>query len=641
MGSTLDFYDTFLPLRVSNSLTRTVTPFVPMLGKRVLWYMCGPTVYDSAHLGHARTYLSFDILRRILTKYFGYDVLLVMNITDVDDKIIIRANERGIGFRELAAQYEAEFLRDMGRLGIAPPDVMTRVTEYIPEVIEFVERIIANGYAYASNGSVYFDVEKYGSSKTHYYGKLVPENVGNDTATAEGEGALSAGADDKRSKCDFALWKKSKPGEPQWESPWGLGRPGWHIECSAMAGDTLKAFAGGRIDIHSGGVDLRFPHHDNEIAQSEACFGCKQWTNYFIHSGHLHIDGLKMSKSLKNFISITAVLERSTARQLRLLFLNQKYNKPMTYSEDSLQEAAAIDHTFNEFFLSAKAKLRGLTTDGPQRWNDVEKGLSGQLLKARADVRVALCDDFNTPDALKVLRDLVNTLNKYMRDVASPPVFLLRACVDFISEILEVFGLINPLPSFGFSSGEGEGGASREETLAPVLDAVTSFRDTVRAAAKAGDTGAVLAACDKLRDATLPKAGVRIEDGSAPGESAVWKLMSAEDVVAAERAAAAAEAAREAKEKARAEVKAREAEAARKALIPPSELFKSDPAYSLFDEKGLPTHDKDGKEVSKGQIKKLQKLLEKQEKVYAAAIAAAAAAGGGGASGAGAGAGSV
>lgn len=626
MDSPLTFFEQFYPLKVFNSLTRSLTPFVPMSGKQVLVYACGPTVYSDSHLGHARTYLSLDIIRRILTKYFKYDVLMVMNITDVDDKIIKRAAERGIGFRELAAHYEAEYMRDMARLGIAPPDVLTRVTEYIPEVVAFVEKIIENGFAYASNGSVYFDVTAYSAAKQHTYGKLVPENVGNVKEVAEGEGELSAAASagDKRNACDFALWKASKAGEPSWPSPWGEGRPGWHIECSAMAGDTLKSFAGGRIDIHAGGVDLRFPHHENEIAQSEACFNCPQWVNYWLHTGHLHIDGLKMSKSLKNFITIAEILELYTARQLRLWFLLQRYNRPMVYSEAGMSEAVAVDRSFNEFFLNIKAKLRSLSLSDAQKWGDAEKALAGDLMHAQQAVRVALCDDFNTPDALTALSTLMRQVNVYLRGVATPPLFLLSSIGAYVTEVFDTFGLVAGGGGIGFG-GESDA-VSKEAVLTPVLDVTSKFRDTVRACAKARDLSGVLAACDQLRDSDMLRAGVRMED-TATGPS-VWKLVDPE-VAAAELLKAAED--RAAKEAARAEA-ARAAEAKRiRAALPPQELFRSDGIYSAFDERGVPTHDDKGKELSKGQRKALEKKMEAHVKAQATAAAAGAAGAGAGA----------
>ena len=408
-------------LMLYNSLLDEKVPFIPAssklggTGKDISWYTCGPTVYDVAHVGHARNYLTFDIIRRVLEDYFGYNVLFVMNVTDVDDKIILRARrnhllneykakkespeqvktfaleavesskkkqeakhseavsaesaaaaegeaegdktarrkkeelevnvkneahklqqiveaqakilavktEEGIEavfaaagesldkrhgssvtdesiFRAHAARYEADFFQDMEALGCRPPDVLTRVSEYIPEIVQFVERIVGNGMAYSSNGSVYFDTRSF-TDQGHTYGKLKPWAVGSALLAAEGESNFETS--EKRTATDFALWKASKPGEPAWDSPWGKGRPGWHIECSAMASSII----GSKMDIHSGGEDLRFPHHDNELAQSEAYYhheGCCQWVNYFLHSGHLEIEGLKMSKSLKNFITI-------------------------------------------------------------------------------------------------------------------------------------------------------------------------------------------------------------------------------------------------------------------------------------------------------------------------------------------------
>ena len=304
----------------------------------VTWYMCGPTVYDSSHLGHAKTYICFDIIRRLMTDYFGYNVKLCMNITDIDDKIIARSNEQKRDWNELSRHWETEFFKDMEALNVRLPNVITRVSEYVPEIITFIDQIVKNGYAYESNGSVYFDVLKFANEPNHTYAKLEPTSFGDAQKLKEGEGALSAATEgDKRNAQDFALWKKSKPGEPLWESPWGPGRPGWHIECSAMAHEIFKEFP---IDIHSGGCDLRFPHHDNELAQSEAYYGCDNWIRHFWHTGHLHIDNLKMSKSLKNFLTIRDILANYSARQVRFLFLMHKWDGIINFSpENSFAEA--------------------------------------------------------------------------------------------------------------------------------------------------------------------------------------------------------------------------------------------------------------------------------------------------------------
>lgn len=243
----------------------------------------------------------------------------------------------------------------MGALNIEVPDCLTRVSEYVPEIVDFVQKIIEAGFAYESNGSVYFTVDKFDQHKNHYYAKLVPEAVGNREALAEGEGSLAASSSEKRSESDFALWKNSKAGEPSWESPWGMGRPGWHIECSVMASDIM----GKTMDIHSGGVDLKFPHHDNELAQSEAHFGCDNWVQYFLHTGHLTISGCKMSKSLKNFITIREALTKNSARQIRLAFLLHAWDKTLDYSDNTLADAVQYERNMNEFFLNIKAALMG------------------------------------------------------------------------------------------------------------------------------------------------------------------------------------------------------------------------------------------------------------------------------------------
>lgn len=382
-------------------------------------------------MGHARSYISLDIIRRILAHYFGYRIDYVMNITDIDDKIIRKArqlylfdtyksevtcgnhsasafdedikkaiaayetkytkeddpdkkammsrlleecktnqsqsteetiniykeilydyldNQRGSTvtdneiFTNVPRKYEAEFFDDMKNLNVMEPETLTRVSEYVPQIVTYIVKIISNGYAYQSNQSVYFDTAKFSSSSKHNYAKLSPESVGDNKAQSEGEGVLFSGIQDKRHPNDFALWKKSKPGEPSWDSPWGKGRPGWHIECSVMASDTL----GSTLDIHSGGCDLKFPHHDNEMAQSEAYYDTgDNWVNYFLHTGHLTISGCKMSKSLKNFITINDALKKHSWRQLRLAFLLHAWNATLDYGDTTMREALAFEKSLN------------------------------------------------------------------------------------------------------------------------------------------------------------------------------------------------------------------------------------------------------------------------------------------------------
>jgi cysteinyl-tRNA synthetase len=627
-------WETAYPLKIYNSLTRTKTTFVPMTGKRVTWYMCGPTVYDSSHMGHARTYVAFDVLRRIMTHVFNYDVILTMNITDIDDKIINKSREAEISFEELARGQEKSFLADMESLGVLPPDVMTRVSEYVPEIVTFISGIIKNGFAYESGGSVYFSTTAYKASGHHKYGKLFPEAVGNSKLLEEGEGALStsAGLRDKRDANDFALWKASKPGEPFWSSPWGNGRPGWHIECSAMCEGTLGSFNKGSIDIHSGGIDLKFPHHENEVAQSEAYHDCSQWVNYFIHSGHLHIEGLKMSKSLKNFITIKDAVEHYGARQLRLLFLLQRYNAPMNYSATQMESAANEEKIYIEFFDNIKAQLRTLPQTSNQHWAARDLKFAELIAETKQNVRAALADDFNTPEALSLLSSLVRNTNKYSSGVdflncglGKPVPLLLQGSASYITDMFRVFGLVDATPTIGFSD-SSEGGnksESREVILTPYLDALSSFREQVRTLARSGDSKGLLVLCDTLRDDVLLPLGVKLED-AAPGvegeSGARWKLRSPDEIKReSETKKAAAEAKAKAKAEAAAEVARKAAEKEAKASTDPKSMFKIGEEFvgkfSAYDEDGVPTHDAAGVELAKNDKKRLRKDWEQQKKL--------------------------
>ena len=378
-------------------------------------------------------------------------------------------------FRDLAAYWEAEYFKDMARLNVERPTTLTRVSEYVPEIIDFVQKIIDAGFAYTDAGdgekqNVWFDTKKFDGSKAesvadlvasegqangsakgsfaHSYAKLAPWSKGNRELLEEGEGSLSSSATTvkgKRSAADFGLWKASKPGEPAWPSQWGPGRPGWHIECSVMA----SAVLGQQIDIHSGGVDLMFPHHDNEIAQSEAYHGCRQWINYFLHTGHLHIEGLKMSKSLKNFISIDDALEKYSARQLRLAFLMQSWNAKMDFRESALQEVKNAESGFNNFFSMLKAHVSAAASRGPA-WSDGRhhyKEPESRLMQALGDAQVAfrkaMCDNFDTPTGISILLDLVSKANVYERSTkrSELEISVLEASATWIGSMLRMLGL--------------------------------------------------------------------------------------------------------------------------------------------------------------------------------------------------------
>ncbi|KAG6920156.1 hypothetical protein DXG01_004922 [Tephrocybe rancida] len=744
-------------LKVYNSLTRTKTEFVPRDGRHVKWYNCGPTVYDASHMGHARNYVTQDILRRIMTDYFGYDVYFVMNITDIDDKIIIRARQNHLlenfraqtkilspelidqilsawrthirekvgkglseagrpaegeeestwprltelikdkawkqeclkrdekfdmyfssaartlaaihisraslanGYsgadaahqlideskdilaqaldsqlsatvtdpaisRSLSAFWEGQFFKDMGRLRVRNPDTVTRVTEYVPEIVAFVERIIENGYGYEAEGSVYFDTRAFDNADGHDYAKLEPWSKGNRDLLEDGEGALSKKSG-SRSASDFALWKASRPGEPSWPSPWGPGRPGWHIECSVMA----SAILGDNMDIHSGGIDLAFPHHDNEMAQSEAYHNCGSWVNYFIHTGHLHIEGLKMSKSLKNFITIDEILEKHTARQLRLAFLTQLWNAKVDFSESLMTgEVRGLELTLNNFFTVVKALVNQAradftNSDGHHHFEAPESELTINFHESQSKFRAALSDSFNTPAALDVLRDLVSKTNVYINSRGKNlNVGVVENCARWIGQMLRMFGLgEGEDPEIGWGQDDHEiGSINREEVLMPYLRQLSSFRDGVRRLAIEKNESAlkdILALCDKLRDVDLIPLGVALDD-QEDGKALV-KLAPPADLIKARDEKRAQAEAKIAKKAAAVEAeRLKRQQKLEKGRVPPEQYFKPpnvpEAAYSSWDTTGLPLTDGDGKELSKNQAKKAVKDWTSQKKLH-------------------------
>lgn len=368
-------------LYLYNSLTRKKEVFKPIEPGKISLYACGITVYDRCHLGHARSMVCFDVIVRFL-RYQGFQVKFVRNITDIDDKIIVRANERGMAINELTEQYIAAMNADAAALNILSPDVEPKATQHIHSIIDLITRLISKDYAYVSeNGDVCFEVERFDR-----YGKLANKDLDGLMAGARVE--IVKG---KRSPLDFVLWKQAKEGEPSWPSPWGDGRPGWHIECSAMAMEEL----GEQFDIHGGGLDLQFPHHENEIAQSECASG-KTFANYWLHVGMLQVNNEKMAKSTGNFFTIEEVLKKHHPEVVRYFLLSSHYRSSLNYSTDNLSNAAK---GLARFYQSLKD-------------NDTQ-GIDGELVTEWVnEFEAAMNDDFNTPVALAVLFQLSHELNK-------------------------------------------------------------------------------------------------------------------------------------------------------------------------------------------------------------------------------------
>ncbi|TEB30384.1 hypothetical protein FA13DRAFT_1733695, partial [Coprinellus micaceus] len=708
--------------RIFNSLTKSKTPLPDTSGEPLKWYSCGPTVYDSSHLGHARNYVAQDVIRRVLADYFGYNIHYVMNVTDIDDKIIgrtreqyflekfssthtrlssdllseieillkqflssripdllhrnsggpqagplcwsallealqetgrseaaLRANESLKGnvsfatrclealvtaqsilelgepaaardgvaqlilqskevlgpmlnakfhdesidpdlFGRTADFWEAQFFHDMARLNVLPPDTVTRASEY--------------GYGYVSNGSVYFDTAKFSASGVHQYNKLVAGAIGTQQNSQD-----TTFRGDKKSAADFALWKAAKPGEPSWASPWGPGRPGWHIECSAMA----SSIFGANIHIHSGGVDLMFPHHTNELAQSEAFHNCSDWVDCFIHVGHLHIDGYKMSKSLKNFITIEDLLKRYTARQIRLAFLLRPWDSNLDYSDVIMtQEVLPLEASLNNFFsLVSSSSRNDATFKHGCTFGASERHLKEKFDNTKVTFHKALCDSINTPASIAAIRSLVSQTNTYLNQSSgSIDSFLVLGISRWIMRMLRIFGLdALDATRVGWSiqpSGSDE--ITVKPELPPYLQALSSFRDDIRKIArdKSPSMGRdILTLCDRMRDTVLPPMGVQLAD--QPGRPTVIKFV----------------------ERSRGrgpnptQLPTRESTQSSKRLerskINPSDMFKPPHVtgqYGSWDEQGVPLTDADGMDLSKNRRKKLQKQWKFQQALH-------------------------
>ncbi len=472
--------------RVFNTLTRGKEDLAPLHAGLVRMYVCGVTVYDLSHIGHGRSAIVFDVMRRYL-KHRGHAVKFIKNFTDIDDKIILKANQEGVSAQEISERYIEAYRTDMASLGVAPADIEPKATEHVPQMIALIERLIAKGVAYPVEGDVYFEVRRFPG-----YGKLSGKNLEE----------LQAGArvevdERKRDPMDFALWKATKPGEPSWKSPWGQGRPGWHIECSAMA----MQYLGEVLDVHGGGEDLIFPHHENEIAQSEAATG-KPFARYWLHNGFVNLAAEKMSKSLGNTLTIKDLVRRHDPEALRLYLLGTHYRHPLEFGDERIVEAGRALARLRSLKDEAdRIASRGTPAPGP------DHGLFDEVAAHRARFEAAMDDDFNTPQALGVLFDLARVLHaardQVAQGTAGAGAFLLG--VGELVMLARVLGLLE--------------GARKEAAVDPQLKArIESLVYLRQEARRQRDFGEA----DRLRD-ELARLGVIIEDTR---DGTTWKLQS-------------------------------------------------------------------------------------------------------------------
>ena len=458
-------------MKIFNSMSRQKEEFVPIQPGKVSIYACGPTVYNFIHVGNARPIILFDVLRRYF-EYRGYDVTFVQNFTDVDDKIIKRANEEGITSQEVAEKYIQEYFTDAQGLGVRPATIHPKATENMQQIIDMVQTLIDKGYAYpVENGDVYYRTLKFKG-----YGKLSHQPI-EDLQS----GARIAVGEVKENPLDFALWKAAKPGEPAWDSPWGPGRPGWHIECSAMS----NRYLGKTIDIHCGGEDLQFPHHENEIAQSEAANGC-EFVHYWMHNGFLNIDNRKMSKSLGNFFTVREAAEAYGYETIRLFMLSAHYRSPLNYSADILHQAQnSLDRLY-----SAEDHLKYLVANGAEGdRNASEAALVDTFDSYRQRFDEAMDDDFNTANAISVLFELVRAINIATADENQPTKAGAQACLDMVHEFTDVLGLLY---------------SRKEESLDEKVEQMIADRQAARAAKN-------WAEADRIRD-ELKAMGIELKD---------------------------------------------------------------------------------------------------------------------------------
>ncbi len=476
-----------MAVRAFNTLTRRKDELTPTRGGEMRMYVCGVTVYDVSHIGHGRSAIVFDVIRRYL-RHRGYAVKFVKNFTDIDDKIIRRGNQEGVPAREISERYIEAYRADMASLGVLPADVEPKATEHIPQMIALIERLIQRGVAYPVDGDVYFEVRRFPS-----YGRLSGKNLEELRA-----GARVEVDERKRDPLDFALWKAAKPGEPAWKSPWGEGRPGWHIECSTMAMEYL----GETLDVHGGGEDLIFPHHENEIAQAEAATA-KPFVRHWMHNGFVNLGAEKMSKSLGNTLTIADLVRRHDPEALRLYLLGTHYRNPLEFADERITETGRALGRLRALKEEAeRIASRGTPGPGP------DGGLFDQVAAQRARFEAAMDDDFNTPQALGALFDLARLLHTAREQVG-------QGTLGAGAFLMGVGELVTLSQVLGLLEGTGRRATAIDPQLKARIDSLVYLRQEAR---RQRD----FAEADRLRE-ELGRLGVVLEDTR---DGTTWKLRS-------------------------------------------------------------------------------------------------------------------
>jgi len=468
-----------------NTLTQKKEELVPYEENKIKMYVCGPTVYSSAHLGHARAAVTFDVIERFLT-YLGYEVTYVRNFTDIDDKIIAKANETRVSAQDISEKYIEEYKEDMASIGVKPPTIQPKVTEHVAEIIEMIQRIIDNGHAYQSGDDVFFSVKKFNG-----YGKLSKRDPDDMLA-----GTRIDINEKKEDPLDFALWKGAKPGEPSWDSPWGKGRPGWHIECSLMS----TKYLGDSFDIHGGGKDLIFPHHENEIAQSEAATG-KPFAKYWVHNGLIQINREKMSKSIGNILNVREAVSMWSKEAIRLFFLSHQYLNPADFSDTTMNEAEAA---LERLYMTLKR-----AGDLSQNNNAEDKELSASVETFKENWVKAMCDDFNTAEALGNLFELTRAINRSIDSNGWTPA--LDTALEEIKQFGQTLGILEYDPNEYLQSHKLEKastGITEEEIEELIQERISARKEKNWARA------------DEIRD-ELDSKGIVLEDKA---DGTIWRV---------------------------------------------------------------------------------------------------------------------